>query len=111
MAGAVGLALVGWSLFVVSESISDAAFSAWLWLRGADSNATTLRNVGLGVGGPLAVSIAWWRSSVSQRTLLNERYQKGAEMLGNEMMAVRLGGIYALGELARNTRRPITSRS
>ena len=101
VAGAVALVLVVWSLFVVSESISDAAFSVWLWLRGADSNATTLRNVGLGVGGPLAVSIAWWRSSVSQRTLLNERYQKGAEMLGNGMMAVRLGGIYALGELAR----------
>ena len=102
LAAVVGvLVLVVWPLFAVSEDISETAVSAWFWLRGTESNATTLRNVLLGVGGPLAVSIAWWRSSVSQRTLLNERYQKGAEMLGNSMMAVRLGGIYALGELAK----------
>ena len=32
--------------------------------------------------------------------LRNERYQKGAEMLGNERLSVRLGGIYALQRLA-----------
>ena len=32
--------------------------------------------------------------------LRNERYQKGAEMLGNHVLAVRLGGIYALRRLA-----------
>ena len=81
-AAAGGLALFVWALLMLAGEVSDAAFSTWLWLRGADSNATTLRNVLLGIGGPLAVAIAWWRSSVSQRTLLNERYQKGAEMLG-----------------------------
>ena len=100
-AGAAGLPLVVWLALMASGGISEVALSAWLWLRGTDSNATTLRNVLLGVGGPLAVSIAWWRSSVQHRTLLNERYQKGAQMLGDDMMAVRLGGIYALGELAR----------
>ena len=36
----------------------------------------------------------------AQQGLLNERYQKGAEMLGSEVLAVRLGGIYALQRLA-----------
>ena len=63
------------------------------------------------IGLPLAI----WRSMVAerqattaqrqaetaQRGLLNERYQKGAEMLGSEVLSVRLGGIYALARLAR----------
>ena len=32
--------------------------------------------------------------------MLNERYQQGAEMLGSDVLAVRLGGIYALQRLA-----------
>lgn len=100
-AGVVGFVLVVWLSLALAGGVTDTALSAWSWLRGTDSNATTLRNVLLGIGGPLAVVMAWWRSSVSQRTLLNERYQKGAEMLGSAMMAVRLGGVYALGELAR----------
>ena len=36
----------------------------------------------------------------AQAGLLNERYQKGAEMLGSGVLSVRLGGIYALKRLA-----------
>ena len=90
----------------------------WDWLRqgtsGTVSNGTTLRNVGFLVGGVLALVFAVWRGWVaerqsvtaqsqaetSQRSLLNERYQRGAEMLGNNVLAVRLGGIYALKRLA-----------
>ena len=38
----------------------------------------------------------------AQQGLLNERYQKGAEMLGSEVLSVRLGGIYALQRLAED---------
>lgn len=109
----------------------------WNWLRGGtvtqlvaegetititkESNSTTIRNVGLVVGGIIAIGLAVWRSKVAerqadaaqqqadvaqqqadvaQRGLLNERYQRGAEMLGSETIAVRLGGIYALQRLA-----------
>ena len=41
------------------------------------------------------------RADTAQRVLLNDRYQKGAEMLGRGVLAVRLGGIYALGRLAK----------
>ena len=79
-----------------------------------DSLSTTIRNLGLVVGGFEAILLAAWRSIVAQRQadaaqrqadtsqqgLLNERYQRGAEMLGSEVLSVRLGGIYALDRLA-----------
>lgn len=72
-----------------------------------DSVSTTIRNYGLLIGGAIAAILAVWRSRVAedqagtaQQSLLNERYQKGAEMLGNNVLAVRLGGIYALDRLA-----------
>ena len=81
----------------------------------------TIRNVGLVIGGVLAFVFAWWRALVAERqtdaakrqvetaqnqadialrALSNERYQRGAEMLGSPVLAVRLGGIYALQQLA-----------
>ena len=72
-----------------------------------DSLSTTIRNLGLVIGGVEALLLALWRSRVAgqqahtaQQGLLNERYQKGAEMLGNSSVSVRLGGIYALRRLA-----------
>ena len=94
--------------------------AGWDWLRsgesvsGGESNSTTIRNVGFLIAGVLALVFAVWRgvllqrqtataerqSETSQQGLLNERYQKGAEMLGSEVLAERLGGIYALQRLA-----------
>ena len=80
----------------------------WDDLRGdEESLSATVRNLGLVKGGLIAIILAVWRSVVgsrqadtAQRGLLNERYQKGAEMLGSEVLSVRLGGIYALQRLA-----------
>ena len=111
----------------------------WEWLRGGpggvESGSTTVRNLGLVIGGFIAILLAVWRSRVAERqadaaqqqvtatqqqlrtaqhqadaaqrqadtaqqNLLNERYQRGAEMLGSDVLAVRLGGIYALRHLA-----------
>ena len=36
----------------------------------------------------------------AEQSLLNERYQRGAEMLGSDVLSVRLDGIYALDRLA-----------
>lgn len=86
----------------------------WNWFGAAsngegrqETNSTTLRNIGLVVAGIVALPLAVWRSIVAQRQaqtaqqgLLNERYQQGAEMLGNEVLSVRLGGVYALQRLA-----------
>ena len=111
----------------------------WWWLQPqggpSGSNSDTLRNVGLLIGGAIAVLFGIWRAWVAgrqadgseaqaaaakdqvdaiqvqveaaqrqaetaQQSLLNERYQRGAEMLGSQYRAVRLGGVYALRRLA-----------
>ena len=87
----------------------------WGWIV-TESGSTIIRNLGLVIGGLIAIGLAYWRSIVadrqakasqqqaetSQRGLLNERYQKGAEMLGSEVLSVRMGGIYALQRLAED---------
>ena len=39
---------------------------------------------------------------MGRQTLLNERYQQSTEMLGSPVLAVRMGGIYALQQLAQD---------
>ena len=77
------------------------------WLIADESGSSTIRNVGLLVGAIIAMVLAVWRSRVAgrqaataERGLLNERYQKGAEMLGSDVPSVRMAGIYALQGLA-----------
>ena len=79
----------------------------WEWLSSGESGSTTIRNIALVAAGLIALPLAIWRGVVANRQantaqqgLLNERYQKGAEMLGSEVLSVRLGGIYALQRLA-----------
>ena len=78
-------------------------------LSSLESWSTIIRNFGLVIAAGIALPLAIWRSIVAARQattaqlgLLNERYQKGAEMLGSKVLAVRLGGIYALVRLARD---------
>lgn len=106
-----------WVVAVVCVLVIGIVFTWCNWnvLRGGQvSVSATLRNVGLLIGGVIAIILALWRSRVAERQadtalrqsktaergLLNERYQKGAEMLGNKVISVRLGGIYALRRLA-----------
>jgi len=58
--------------------------------------------------GVIGLPLAIWRSVVAERNARvaeqshqNERYQTAAKMLGDQVLAVRLGGIYALDRLAR----------
>ena len=81
--------------------------ASWEWLSAGESGSTTIRNLALVLAGVIALPLAWWRSVVAdrqattaERGLLNERYQKGAEMLGSGVLSVRLAGIYALQRLA-----------
>ena len=97
-----------------------AAGAAWVacpaWLTGGESASTTLRNLGLFLAAAIGLPFALWRGNVAERQaeatrrqsdtavqmLLNDRFQKGAEMLGNaDIGSVRIGGIHALARLAR----------
>ena len=86
-------------LVLASSVVLSVVF--WEWLSEGESGSTTVRNIGLVLGGAVAILLAFWRS-VEERSLLNERYQKGAEMLGSDLLSVRLGGIYALQRLAED---------
>ena len=99
-----------WIVAIVGVLVISTLLS-WLYWKdlhgGQDSLSTTIRNLGLVIGGFVAMLLAVWRSQVAtrqaetaQQSLLNERYQQGAEMLGSEVLSVRLGGIYTLERLA-----------
>ena len=86
---------------------------SWEWLAtgpcGMESRSTTARNVGILFFGLIVIGFGIWRGVVasrqartSQRGLLNQRYQKGVDMLGSKDLAARLGGIYALQDLAED---------
>ncbi len=99
-------------VLVVVITLAILFWDSW---RGEESGSTAIRNLVLVIATIAALPLAIWRSKVAerqaataqrqsetaQRGLLNERYQKGAEMLGSSVLAVRLGGIYALARLAR----------
>ena len=82
----------------------------WEQLHGTDQSiSTTIRNIALVIAAPIALVLAIWRSGVAERQadtaqvgLLNERFQKAAEMLGSDFLPVRLAGIYALGRVAQD---------
>ena len=104
------LVFVLFLVFVTLDRFELASYwlsTSWDWLSDGESGSTTIRNLGLVLAGLIALPLAIWRSIVAQRqaetaqhSLLNERYQKGAEMLGSQVLEVRLGGIYALQSLA-----------
>ena len=100
---------------VVIAVVVTLSIVFWDWLSFGESGSPTIRNVGLVLAALVALPLAVWRSKVAERqasaaqrqadtaqqNLLNERYQRGAEMLGSDVLAVRLGGIYALQRLAQ----------
>ena len=85
-----------------------ASFCLWDWLsRGEPSVSSTIRNLVLSWGAPLAAGLAVWRSIVAQKQveaaqagLLSARHQRAVEMLGHDLVSIRLGGIRALTNLA-----------
>lgn len=102
-------------LFLVG-SVSSLWMMCPVWLTGKEAASTTIRNLGLVVAAAVGLPLAVWRSVIAERqadaaqrqsetafrSLLNDRFQKAAEMLGHpKSTAVRIGGINALARLAR----------
>ena len=96
----------------------------WDWLSdGEDSPGPTVRTASLIIGGAVAAVLTLWRSILSERqwqvsqeqvevaqgqariaqeSLLNQRYERATEMLSSQVPVVRLGGVYALSNLAKD---------
>ena len=99
------------ALIIIVSVVCLIVFWGWLG-SGADSsesNGEKIRNVSIVIGGIIALVFAIWRSLVSgrqaktaQQDLLQERYHKSTEMLGSNLLAVRLGGIYSLQQLSKD---------
>ena len=95
---------VGLSILIPAISIALLL----IFFRDQSGNVVFISNFVLGIVASSALPLAIWRGIVAeeqvdtaQQGLRNERYQKGVEMLGNEVLTVRMGGIYALQRLAR----------
>ena len=101
-----------WIMAVVAVLVVGAFLSWHFWedLHGAqDSLSTTIRNQGILIGGVIGILLALWRSRVAERqtttaqqSLLNDQYQRAADMLGNTALTVRMGGINVLKHLAED---------
>ena len=79
----------------------------WDWLSDGESGSTTVRNLGIVLAALVALPLAVWRAQVAdrqadtaRRSLLHDRYQRGAELLRSDALSDRLIGIDALRILA-----------
>ena len=82
-------------------------FSGFLYWDSLWEHSERIRNLALVAAAVFGLPIAAWRSytayrqaETAQSSLLDERYQSAAEMLGGKM-AVRLAGIHALARMAK----------
>ena len=113
-----------WLIVIVAYVLAVLGVSWWFWdclSWGEPSVSATIRNLVLIGGTPLAMGLAVWRSTVAQRQsevaqkqaetaqkqaeiaqggLLSNRYQRAVEMLGNDLLSVRVGGVRALKNIA-----------
>ena len=89
-------------IFVVIALMALLVYWGWedFVSKGIDQRGVTIRNFGLPILAIVGICLAVWRSIIAQeqadtaaRSLQNDRYQKGAEMLGSEHLSVRIGGI------------------
>ncbi len=74
-------------------------------LEREDNARRTLAQIGGGVIGLVVIWITWRRLQVAQEGQVTERFSRAVDHLGNDSLDVRLGAIYALERIARDSRR------
>ena len=96
--------LLLWYLIVLGLS-AFALFHFESLLKDHTDKTGLLQNIALITAALLALPLALSRTLTSERTLLNERYQKASEMLGSENIMVRIAAVYALERLSEERSR------
>lgn len=86
-----------------------AALSWRFWKELKGDGSETIRNLGLVAGGVIAIGLALRRSRIAERQAetaerdsLDDKFYRAAEMLGHELLTVRVVGVAALQHLALN---------
>jgi pentapeptide repeat protein len=70
-----------------------------------DNARRTLAQIVGGVLAFAAIYIAWRRVEVANETQITDRFTKAIEQLSNENLSIRLGGIYVLARISRDSKK------
>ena len=103
--------------FVVVASVPFWVIPTWQTISDKDQVpphvefVKTLAQIALGLGVFWTLCVAWRRATAAERTIevaqesqITERFTRAIDQLGNQdSMAVRLGGIYALERIAKDS--------
>ena len=113
--------LVVISLVAICSITIGLGYQHWDAILEKKETVIALRNLSLAVGVPIGIVLALWRSTIANRqasaahkqvetgleqtrlaqeSLLTDRFQRAAEMLGHKSAVVRIGGVQALALLA-----------
>ncbi|MBN8181005.1 pentapeptide repeat-containing protein [Roseibium aggregatum] len=99
--------LHGYALYREIITTSHAGYLEKIQTLENDAFFANVRNIGLIALGVIGTLLALWRSMVahsahklSEKGLIIDRYQKGAQMLESSELSVRIAGVHALRELA-----------
>ena len=89
-----------WSIIILGMFVI-AIFQFDALLEDFTNKYGLFQNLVLITAALLALPLALSRTLTSERTLLNDRYQQASEMLGSEIITVRLAAVYALERLSK----------
>lgn len=96
-------AIIGLSVFIPWYQAAHIADDAMRLEREDSARRTVLQAIG-GLVVLVGIWIAWRRLQVAQEGQVTERFSRAIEHLGNNSLDVRLGAIYALERIARDSR-------
>ena len=92
----IRLLIIGGTVLICAYLI----YEYWSLLGAYESSSATLRNLAIVAAAVIGLPFALIRSLTALQSLLDDRYQKSAEMLGSKILAVRIGGIVGLWHVA-----------
>ena len=104
----LGLAIAALAVWIMGLLVFGAIPGTWIPLpattAAGDEGWLGLGKVALtiaaGVGGAVALVVAYRKQGLAERHAFLDRYATAAEQLGSSSATVRLAGIYALANLA-----------
>lgn len=102
------LVIVLWKVpgFLVGDlDLTDKDLGKIKQIELEDNARRTLTQIVGGILALMAFYIAWRRVEVANETQITDRFTKAIEQLGNENLSIRLGGIYALARISRDSKK------